>query len=217
MAGPDTSPALQPTTIIHPLIVRVTHWINALAIICMIMSGLRIYNASPLFDFRFPDWMTLGGWLAGALAWHFAAMWLLMLNGLIYLVYGFASGHFRHALLPLYPRDILRDVGAALRFRLSHVLGRYNAVQRIMYAGVIVLIILIVLSGFVMWKPVQLHWFGWLLGDYEGARLIHFFAMAGIVLFIFVHLVLVMIVPSTLKPMITGRAPSQAASEETKI
>ncbi len=89
---------------VHPLVVRITHWINALAILIMVASGWRIYNADPLFGFQFPDEWTLGGWLAGALQWHFAAMWLLALNGLVYLGYGLVSGHLRRKLVPLSPR-----------------------------------------------------------------------------------------------------------------
>src|SRR3954463_1703430 len=126
---------------IHPLVVRITHWINAFAILIMVVSGWRIYNASPLFGFRFPDDWTLGGWLAGALQWHFAAMWLLALNGLAYLAYGIASGHLRRKLLPLAPRAVFGDVAAALRGRLAHDdLTVYNAAQRAAYVGAIVLI-----------------------------------------------------------------------------
>src|ERR1700685_131461 len=97
---------------IHPLTVRVTHWVNAFAMVCMIMSGWRIYDASPLFSFTFPHWMTLGGCLGGAIAWHFAAMWLLFVNGLIYMVYGLLSGHFRHSFLPLSPTAVWADLKA---------------------------------------------------------------------------------------------------------
>jgi len=85
------------------LVVRVTHWINVVAVLLMIASGWRIYNADPIFDFSFPDELTLGGWLAGALQWHFAAMWLLVLNGLVYVCYGIISGHFRRKLLRSRP------------------------------------------------------------------------------------------------------------------
>src|SRR5580765_5769293 len=124
---------------VHPLVVRITHWINALAILVMVASGWRIYNASPLFEsFTFPEALTLGGWLAGALQWHFAAMWLLALNGLVYLVYGIASGHFRRKLLPLSPLAVLRDVRNAFRGRLGHEdLSRYNAAQRAAYLALI--------------------------------------------------------------------------------
>lgn len=191
---------------IHPLVVRVTHWINALAILVMVMSGWRIYNASPLFDFSFPGDLTLGGWLAGALQWHFAAMWLLALNGLIYLAYGIASGHLRRKLLPISPRALMGDVLNALRGRLAHDdLSVYNAAQKAAYLGAIVLLAGLILSGLVLWKPVQLHGLGALIGDYEGARLLHFFCMAGIVLFVLVHVLMVILVPKTFLTMITGK------------
>ena len=95
---------------IHPLIVRVTHWVTALAVALMAMSGWRIYNASPLFPFRFPNEITLGGWLAGALQWHFAAMWLFAISLLVYLGYGIASGRFRRKFWPLSPRAVVRSV-----------------------------------------------------------------------------------------------------------
>src|SRR5882757_778030 len=106
--------------IVHPLIVRITHWINAFAMLCMITSGWKIYNASPIFDFMFPRWATLGGWLGGALAWHFAAMWLLVLNGLAYVIYGIVSGHFRRDFFPLSPKAVVRDAWAAATFKLKH-------------------------------------------------------------------------------------------------
>jgi thiosulfate reductase cytochrome b subunit len=191
---------------IHPLPVRITHWINALAILMMVLSGWRIYNASPLFDFAFPSGWTLGGWLAGALQWHFAAMWLLAANGVAYLAYALLSGHLRRRLLPLAPRALLRDLRDALRLRLKHEdLAVYNAAQRAAYLGAILLAALLVASGLVLWKPVQLHALGALMGDYEGARYVHFFSMAGIVLFVFAHVAMVALVPRTLPAMITGR------------
>lgn len=191
---------------IHPLAVRLTHWINAGAIMVMIGSGWQIYNASPLFRFVFPAWMTLGDWLGGALAWHFAAMWLLAVNFVIYLGYGLISGHVRRRLLPLRPREIRRDAILALRFRLPHDASHYNAVQRLLYVLAGCGIALAIVSGLAIWKPVQFHPLTALLGGYEVARRVHFLAMAGITGFIIVHLVLVAIVPSTLPPMLTGRA-----------
>jgi len=191
---------------IHPLVVRLTHWVNALAILAMVTSGWRIYNASPLFNFTIPGDLTLGGWLAGALQWHFAAMWLLALNGLIYLAYGIGSGHLRRKMLPISPRALFGDVLDALRGRLSHAdLSVYNAAQRAAYLGAILLAIGLILSGLAIWKPVQLYWLGALMGDYEGARLLHFFCMAGIVLFVLVHVAMVLLVPKTFLTMITGK------------
>lgn len=192
---------------IHPLVVRIAHWLNVLAMLIMLTSGWRIYNAAPLFDFTFPASLTLGGWLGGALQWHFAAMWLLVFNGLVYVVYGFASRHFRSNLLPLDPREIRRDLGQALRGRLGHELGRYNAVQRAAYAGILVVLAVLVCSGLAIWKPVQFQELAALMGGYEGARLVHFAAMALTVLFVLVHVAMVALVPRTLLPMLTGRAP----------
>jgi thiosulfate reductase cytochrome b subunit len=192
--------------------VRLTHWINALAILVMVLSGLKIYNASPVFDFEMPAALTLGGWLGGALQWHFAAMWVLVLNGMIYLAYGLASGHLRRKLLPLAPLDAVRDVLGALRGRLSHAdLSVYNAAQRAAYLGAIVLVAGVVLSGLAIWKPVQLHGLAALLGDYEGARVVHFLCMAGIVLFVLVHVAMVILVPKTFLTMITGKLRKEPA------
>jgi len=191
---------------IHPLVVRITHWINAFAILVMVASGWRIYNASPLFGFKFPNEITLGGWLAGALQWHFAAMWLLLLNGIVYVTYGIASGHFRKKLLPLTPRAVLRDALAALRGKLAHDdLAVYNAAQRAAYLAIILCLVVLVLSGLAIWKPVQLQEIAALMGGYEGARLLHFFAMALMVFIVLVHIVMVILVPRTFPTMITGR------------
>ncbi|HEX7777115.1 MAG TPA: cytochrome b/b6 domain-containing protein [Parvibaculum sp.] len=202
-----------PPAAIHPLVVRITHWINALAMILMILSGWRIYNASPIFGFSFPPELTLGSWLGGALAWHFAAMWMLALNGLVYVVYGFASGHFKRDFLPIRPSDVLRDMRAALSFTLAHKLGDYNSVQKLLYAGVVCIAVLAILSGLAIWKPVQFHPLTWLLGGYDFARIVHFMAMTGIVGFVVVHLALVALVPSTFLPMITGRATGAHGKE----
>jgi thiosulfate reductase cytochrome b subunit len=194
------------TVLIHPLIVRITHWINVLAVLIMITSGWAIYNASPLFGFEFPYAITLGGWLAGALQWHFAGMWLFVLNGLVYLIYGIASGHFRRKLLPISPRAVLSDIRAALRGHLAHDdLSVYNAAQRAAYLALIVALVVMVLSGLAIWKPVQLYWLASLMGDYEGARYLHFFAMAAIAFIVLVHVVMVILVPRTLPTMFSGR------------
>ena len=136
------------TVIVHPLVVRLTHWVNAFAIVCMVMSGWGIYDASPLFGFRFPAWTTVGGWLGGSIAWHLAAMWLLVCNGLVYIVYGLLSRHFRQAFLPLRPAGIWRDFVAALRFRLVHRAGSYNAVQRLLYVAVLLAGVLALMAAF---------------------------------------------------------------------
>ena len=191
---------------VHALFVRVFHWVNALGMTLMIMSGWRIYNASPLFDFKFPGGITLGGWLGGALQWHFAAMWLLVINLLIYVIVGFASGHFRRRFTPVSPSSVLGDMGKALKGKLPHSTTTYNAVQKAAYIGVLLAIILTIVSGSVVWKPVQLQELAILMGGYEGARLVHFLCMTAICAFIVLHLTLVLLVPSTLIPMIIGWA-----------
>jgi thiosulfate reductase cytochrome b subunit len=192
--------------LVHPLYVRATHWINAFAIAVMVGSGWQIYNASPLFGFTFPASITLGGWLAGALLWHFAAMWLMIANGLVYVAVGLATGRLRRKLLPIRPGDVLRDLRAALTGRLSHDdLAVYNAVQKLLYAGVLLAGAVIVASGFALWKPVQLQELAALFGGYEGARLVHFFAMVAIVVFLVIHVAMALLVPSSLRAMIRGR------------
>jgi thiosulfate reductase cytochrome b subunit len=202
----DSATTIEPAKVIQPAWVRAMHWINALAMILMIMSGWQIYNASPLFDFRFSRDITLGGWLGGALLWHFAAMWLLMINGLAYLITGLATGRFRRKLLPITAGGVISDVKAALTFKLAHDdLSTYNYVQRLLYAGIIAVGIVIVLSGLSIWKPVQLHWLVMLFGDYNAARYVHFFCMAAIVAFLVIHVALAILVPRSLRAMIIGR------------
>jgi thiosulfate reductase cytochrome b subunit len=195
--------------VIHPAWVRVTHWINVVAMVVMIGSVLRIYNASPLFPFAFPPAITLGDGmdgLSGALLWHFAAMWLLAVNGVVYVALGVLTGRFRRKLLPIYPREVVRDLRAALSGKLSHAdLSVYNAVQRLLYAGVIAAGIVIVASGLSIWKPVQFQEVTAIFGGYDAARFVHFFAMAAIVAFLAVHVTLAIMVPKSLRAMVIGR------------
>jgi len=199
---------------IHPLTVRVVHWTTAFAVICMMLSGWRIYDASPLFGFTFPPAITLGGWLAGAIAWHLAAMWLLVLSFVVYLVYGIVTGHFRRRMFPVRPAEVAHDLGLALRFRLPHRSGMYNAVQRVFYLGVIVALLGVMASGFAIWKPVQFAPLTAVLGGYDTARYVHFFCMSAIAAFIVVHIALVALVPRVLPTMITGgHLPSGGPAE----
>lgn len=192
--------------LIHPLWVRITHWINAVAVVILAASGWRIYDASPFFGFAIPGAITLGGWLGGAIQWHFAAMWGLVGNGLVYLACNVASGRLWQKFFPLSPSALLADGLAALKGQLSHAdLGRYNAVQRAAYLFVMVDSVLLVLSGLVLWKSVQFPLLRELLGGYEAARRVHFLAMAGLVGFAGIHLLMVALVPRTLLAMIRGR------------
>ena len=213
----------------HAAILRIAHWLMALAILIMIGSGWRIYNASPIFPFTFPEALTLGGasahslvWhndpgVASAIAWHLAGIWLLGASFLLYLAYGVFSGHFRRDFLPVKPRDFIRDFISAAKFKLQHRLGHYNAVQKLFYWGVLFAITMMVISGLTIWKPVQLAPLGWIFGGFQGARIIHFTFMAAIVAFLVVHLVLVALVPKTLIGMVLGQvsepAPDQKPAE----
>jgi len=205
-AAAETQHAPSPPALVHPGWVRVTHWINVVAVVVMIGSGWQVYNASPLFGFAFPKTIALGGWLAGGLLWHFAGMWLLFVNGLVYVALGFATGRFRRRLLPIRPAEFLADLRAAFTGRLRHDdLAVYNAVQKVFYAGVLLAGVVIVASGLAIWKPVQLKALTALFGGYEAARLVHFFAMAAIVAFSVVHIVMAFLVPRSLRAMIIGR------------
>jgi thiosulfate reductase cytochrome b subunit len=204
----------------HPAIRRVAHWLLALSILIMIGSGWRIYNTSPIFPFNFPETFTLGGdgaiaivhhndgGVANAIAWHFAAMWLLAGSVLLYFLHTLVTGHLRRDLLPVGPRSFLRDFIAAATFRLDHRLGEYNAVQKVFYLGVLSAIAMMFVSGLAIWKPVQFQFLTWMFGGFQGARLVHFLFMVAIVGFLVVHVTLVAIVPKTLVAMVVGRASS---------
>jgi len=192
---------------VHPVIVRICHWLNVIAIVLMVMSGWRIYNASPIWQFRFPADATIGGWLGGAIQWHFAGMWLLVANGLLYLLYNIFSGRLRRKFFPIRPREVVHDMSEALHGKLSHAdPTHYNAVQKLAYVGVMLLIAGVIVSGLAIWKPVQLQFITELLGGYEASRRVHFVCMALIVAFVALHVVMVALVPKTLIAIITGRA-----------
>lgn len=192
--------------VVHPVWLRATHWLNVAAVLVMVTSGWQIYNASPIFGFEFPKAITLGGWLGGALLWHFAAMWLLVCNGLVYIGWSIASGRFRRQLLPVTPHAFLHDLVAALRGRLSHAdLRHYNAVQKVAYLFVILDLLVLVLSGLVVFKPVQFPVLRTVMGDFDNARVVHFVAMAGLVAFVVVHVAMAALVPRTVLAMVRGR------------
>ena len=119
---------------------------------------------------------------------------------------GLATGRFRSKLLPITPAGVIADTKAALTGKLSHDdLTKYNQVQKLLYAGIIVVGIVIVLSGLAIWKPVQLQYLTALFGGYDVARYVHFICMAAIVAFLVVHVALALLVPKSLRAMIIGR------------
>ncbi len=191
---------------LHPLPLRIMHWTNAIAIFIMIGSGWKIYNDDVIFGWlHFPDAVVIGKWAQYGLQWHFFGMWIFVLNGLAYLGYGITTGRFRQKLFPVSIPEILATVGDALRFKLGHDdLTHYNAVQKILYLGIILIGILIVISGLALWKPVQFSELAFLFGSFQTIRLVHFLCMSAIVLFLIVHVALALLVPKSLVAMLTG-------------
>jgi thiosulfate reductase cytochrome b subunit len=191
---------------LHPLPLRIMHWINAIAIFIMIGSGWKIYNDDVIFGIlHFPDALVIGKWAQYGLQWHFFGMWIFVLNGIAYLSYGIATGRFRRKLFPVSVRDVLATVADALRFRLGHDdLTHYNGVQKVLYLGVMLIGILIVTTGLCLWKPVQFSELANLFGSFQTIRLIHFLCMSAIVAFILVHVTLALLVPRSLLAMLTG-------------
>ena len=191
---------------LHPLPIRIMHWINAFAMVVMITSGWGIYDDDVIIrGFSFPGWLRLGEWAAPSLNYHFAGMWLLALNGLVYLTYGAATGRFRERLLPIRLRDLVATVRDTLHLRIAHEdLTVYNAVQKVLYVMVIAAGVSQVVTGLAIWKPVQLSPLISLLGGFQSARVIHFIGMTVIVGFLLVHVLLSLLVPRTLWAMLAG-------------
>jgi thiosulfate reductase cytochrome b subunit len=209
---------------LHPLPVRIMHWTHAVAMLIMITSGWKIYNDEVIFGWlHFPEAITLGKWAQHGLQWHFFGMWILAINGMIYLIYGFVTGRFREKLLPIRPREVIATVGDALRFRLNHDdLTHYNAVQKVLYVGIILVGLLTVISGLVIWKPIQFSELTSLFYDFQTARLVHFLCMSAIVGFLIVHVTLAILVPRSLLAMLTGgpvveSEPPDAAREPLAV
>ncbi len=221
---PDRPPS-PPLVHRHHWLVRVCHWANALLLVGMIASGLQIYNAYQLFGPRdatygipspvkllhgspaVPEWARLGGWLAGGLNWHFTLAWPFVLTGLAYVLYLLVSGEWRSLLFR--PRDVQPAVQMQLyylRLRKEHPpQGKHNALQKAAYTSILVLGVLSVLTGFALYKPVQLGWLTTIFGGYELTRYWHFVAVWVFVAFTLLHVVLVFVVdPASLRAMITG-------------
>ena len=206
MPAPNVKSTARHPRRLHPLPLRIMHWINAVAIFIMIGSGWKIYNDDVIFGIlHFPDALVIGKWAQYGLQWHFFGMWIFVLNGIAYLSYGIATGRFRRKLFPVSVRDVLATVADALRFRLGHDdLTHYNGVQKVLYLGVMLIGILIVTTGLCLWKPVQFSELANLFGSFQTIRLIHFLCMSAIVAFILVHVTLALLVPRSLLAMLTG-------------
>jgi thiosulfate reductase cytochrome b subunit len=191
---------------LHPLPLRIMHWINALAIFIMIGSGWKIYNDDVIFGWlHFPDSVVIGKWAQYGLQWHFFGMWIFVINGLCYLTYGIVTGRFRQKLFPLSLRELFATIGDALSFRLSHDdLTHYNAVQKMLYLGIILVGVVIVVSGLSLWKPVQFSELAALFGNFQTIRVVHFLCMTAVVAFLVVHVSLALLVPRSLVAMVTG-------------
>lgn len=215
----------------HP-VVRITHWISAFALVIMASSGLRIFNASPSFARKggyawwwpwegtpVPDYLTFGAWLGGARHWHFAMMWLLVANGLVYIGFLFLHGEWR-TLRPV--RGDIRDAFEMAKFYL-HIRpvhphqGKHNALQKSAYVAMIVTGILAVISGIAIWKPVSLGWLTGLMGGYALARWWHFLAMLILALLTLVHVIMVFAVdPYAIRAMTTGGYDEDRFSPEAR-
>jgi thiosulfate reductase cytochrome b subunit len=180
----------------HPFIIRATHWINVAALALMVASGLRIYNASPVFSFRIPDVLTLGGWLAGARQWHFFAMWLFFANGAVWLCYNLLTRHGRQTTLfrPSDARGIGPMVGYYLGVRKEHPpVKKYNALQKLAYTGIAFVGLVMILTGIAIYWPVQYSVLTSIFGGYDTARVWHFLSMTAILLFVLGHLGMVLL------------------------
>ena len=196
----------RPIRRLHPIPVRIMHWINALAMIVLIMSGWGIYDDDVIIrGLHFPGWMRLGSWATESLLWHFAAMWLLVVNGLAYVAYGVITGRFRERLLPIRAAELVQTVQETLRLHFAHEdLTVYNAVQKLLYIVVILAGMAQVVTGLAIWKPVQFQGLVWLMGGFQTARILHFGGMVTIAGFLVVHVALALLVPRTLVAMLTG-------------
>jgi thiosulfate reductase cytochrome b subunit len=191
---------------LHPLAVRIMHWTNAVAMLIMILSGWGIYDDFVIIrGFHFAPWLRLGDWAAPSLQWHFTGMWLLALNGLAYLLYGVVTGRLRERLVPIRLDELLQTVRDALHLKIEHQdLTVYNAVQKLLYIIVVLAGISQVVTGLLIWKPIQFSSAVALLGGFQAVRIEHFVGMSVIVGFLVVHVALSLLVPKTLWAMLTG-------------
>lgn len=213
----------------HHWFVRLTHWVNAVALVIMIGSGLQIFNAYPMFARRgstfccypfagkaIPHWATFGGWLAGARNWHFAMMWLFILNGIAYTIFIYLHGEWRD-IVPR--RGDVRDSWEMVKFylfvRRTHPhQGKHNALQKYTYFTIPILAALAVITGLAVWKPVSLAPLTNLMGGYVYARYWHFLVMLALVLLSVIHIFMVFAVdPYSIRAIVTGKYNPERAPE----
>jgi thiosulfate reductase cytochrome b subunit len=185
-----------------PRWVRATHWIHVASFFTLLASGWQIYAADPFWVPAFPEWATLGGSLPGALQWHFAAMWVFVANGVVAVVTLVASGRLRRLYLSVSRASFTADLKRFVRNPLDHGDGGRNAIQKLAYLGVLVVLALEVASGLSLWKPVQFQALSALLGGYEMTRRIHFTGMATLACFVAGHVALALASPQLLLPML---------------
>ncbi len=192
----------------HPLIIRITHWVNFIALCIMVTSGMRIYNASPIWNFEFPRALTLGGWLAGARMWHFFGMWLFALNGLVWFLYNVLSRHGRTTTLfrKVDLSGVLPMILYYLRMRKVHPPAKkYNSLQKLAYTTIPVAGLGSILTGMSLYWPVQFSRIAALFGGYDSARIVHFLFTCVLVLFFLGHMLMVLMAGwSNFVSIITG-------------
>jgi thiosulfate reductase cytochrome b subunit len=197
-------PAPPVARLVHPRAIRWLHWINFPLLAVMIWSGLRIYWAEDVYAAGIGGWqwfaffpdavyeqLDLDRHLARGMAFHFSFGWLFVLNGAAYALFLAFTGEWRH-IVPdrRSARDAVLVIAHDLHLRReAPPQGRYNAAQRISYTVVLVMALVSVVSGFAIYKPVQLSPLPLLFGGYQGARLVHFSMTIGLLLFFGVHLV----------------------------
>ncbi len=218
VSAPTITPPPSPQAIAiyeHPLVIRITHWVNAVSLTVMILSGIQIFAAFPSFSAKVPQhnlityppqftptsiggWfrgLALGGWLAGAWNWHFLFVWPFVISGVLYVVYQIFTGRFRALLF--VPRDIPGVWPMAKHYFLfgkkPPLTQQYNPLQKLAYTSTIFFGIVSVLSGLVVFNPVQFSWLGALMGGFHYARIWHFLAMCGFLAFIPGHLIMVVL------------------------
>lgn len=217
----------------HGPIVRLTHWINALALVVLLMSGLQIFNAHPALYWGqkstfadpwiaiaggFPHWATLPGYksLADGRLWHFFFAWVFVANGLAYLASGAVSGHIRRDLWPSRDQRSLAHLWhevvqhARLRFPKGEDAKRYNLIQKAAYLAIVLVVLPMMLVTGLSMSPgfnAAAPWLPDLLGGRQSARTLHFLCAGAITAFVVVHVAMVVVsgLWNNLRSMITGR------------